>query len=483
MILLGMLISIPLLAVVLSALCRWGMSTRYITVLSAVATLGVSSILLIKVIDSPIHFIGSVSQWIGLDPFGAIVLQLVCFVNLTASIFSIGYIRSYHLREIRRYYLNYNLFVFSMMLVPVLQEPNLVWIAVEFTTLFSVMLVAFNYTHTSLEAAWKYVVITLMGAGIALLGFLFLFSSARLGGVTYYTWEGIRQVAPLMPPLPLKVAFLLILIGLGTKVGFVPMHTWLPDAHSQAPSPVCALLSGIETSAILFVIVKLFPIVRANPGINMGLLPVSFGLLSVGVAALLIIQVRDLKRLFAFSTVEHMGIVLVGFGLMGTLATTGAILQMIVHAFTKSLCFYAAGSLVYIFHSREIESFGELIRTCPFVGSVLLIGALAIAGAPPFVVFFSEFSIIRAALAEGHYIIVCILCVFIVVAFFAIMNHIGKMVFSKINSGDNRATLNKSLPKSCKFAIIMSIIPVIIFGIFPFWIYKIANIAAISMGG
>ena len=168
--------------------------------------------------------------------------------------------------KLRLYYANYNLFIFSMLAIPVLAEPTLVWIVVELTTLCSALLVSFENTREALEAAWKYVVLSLMGAGMALFGFLVLFAAMQASGSDgIYTWNGLIAAAPLMPPVLLQTAFLLILIGLGTKVGLVPMHTWLPDAHSQAPSPVCALLSGIETSAILYVILRLFPVMQASP--------------------------------------------------------------------------------------------------------------------------------------------------------------------------------------------------------------------------
>ena len=166
----------------------------------------------------------------------------------TAAIYSVGYMAHSNLdgRKLRLYHANYNLFIFSMLAIPVLAEPTLVWIVVELTTLCSALLVSFENTREALEAAWKYVVLSLMGAGIALFGFLVLFAAMHAGGGGTYTWTGLVAAAPKMPPILLQSAFLLILIGLGTKVGLVPMHTWLPDAHSQAPSPVCALLSGIK---------------------------------------------------------------------------------------------------------------------------------------------------------------------------------------------------------------------------------------------
>ncbi len=482
MYLLNTLIFLPVICVVLGAIVRWKDGVKELTVVTSIIMTVISFTLLFNLLHLPSHFLGNNREWIGLDIWGAIIVVLVCFVNLTASIFSMGYMHFKNTRERRRYYLNYNLFVFSMIIVPILQEPNLVWIAVELTTLFSVLLVGFEYNHEALEAAWKYVVITLMGAGIALLGFLFLFAAAHGKGVEPYTWRGLQERACDLSPLFLKISFFFVLIGLGTKVGFVPMHTWLPDAHSQAPSPVCALLSGVETSVVLYVIIKFFPILALATHGNIGRWTLPFGLISTGIAALLIIQVKDFKRLFAFSTVEHMGIILVGFSFMGTMAYTGAMLQTIAHALTKSLCFYGAGALLYMFHTRDIDSIKDVIGVSPFISFFVLLGALAIAGAPPLVVFFTEFSIIKIGIIKHHYIDIFILCIFIVIAFFGIMNHVGNIVFMQ-NKECKQNNVDSKLPISCKIAIIMSAIPVIIFGIFPSLIYNIAKIAAITFGG
>ncbi len=251
----------------------------------------------------------------------------------------------------------------------------------------------------------------------------------KKAGIENYTWTGLEKIAPALSPILVKTSFFLILIGFGTKVGLVPMHTWLPDAHSQAPSPVCALLSGIETSVVLYVILKFIPIIQHVHGLNIFYLILIFGLISTGVAAILIIQVKDYKRLFAFSTVEHMGIILVAFSIVSYSGNISGMLQIIAHAITKSMCFYAAGVVLFLYNTREISSIKSLIKNSPFVGIYLLIAGLSIAGAPPFLVFFSEFSIIKSALYSRHYIMISFLAIFIIIAFFAIMNHISRMVF------------------------------------------------------
>jgi hydrogenase-4 component F len=417
-------------------------------------------------------------KWLAVDGLSALLVLLIAFVGMTAAIFSVGYFSHEDLkpRKLRLYYVNYNLFVFSMLAIPVLAEPTLVWIAVELTTLASALLVSFENTREALEAAWKYVVLSLMGAGMALFGFLVLFAAMQAsGGAGAYTWSGLIAAAHQMPSVLLQTAFLLILIGLGTKVGLVPMHTWLPDAHSQAPSPVCALLSGIETSAILYVILRLFPIMQAAPNAHAETWALVLGLISVGTAAFLLLQVSDYKRMLAFSTVEHMGIVLTAVGLGAAAAGYGAMQQIVSHAVTKSFCFLAAGAVLLSVETRQIASVRGLIRRSPFAGAALVLGGLAITGAPPLAVFLSEFSILKAGLMQRHYFATGLLAVFIVIAFFGIMLQVNRMVFG---DEENEAVTVQSpdvdsermskfrLPFSCRLAMILSAVPVLVFGLY-----------------
>ena len=411
-------------------------------------------------------------KWIAVDGLSALILLLIAFVATTAAIYSIGYMAHENLTpwKLRLYYANYNLFVFSMLAIPVLAEPTLVWIVVELTTLCSALLVSFENTREALEAAWKYVVLSLMGAGMALFGFLVLFAAMQAsGGDGVYTWDGLITAAPLMPPVLLQTAFLLILIGLGTKVGLVPMHTWLPDAHSQAPSPVCALLSGIETTAILYVILRLFPVMKASPHSHAETWALVLGLISVGTASLLLLQVRDYKRMFAFSTVEHMGIILTAVGLGLSAAGYSAMMQIVSHAVTKSFCFFAAGATLMAMGTREFAAVRALIRRAPAAGAALVFGGLAITGAPPLAVFLSEFSILKAGLMQREYVATGLLALFIVIAFFGIMLHINRMVFGPTENESDPAPEKVAtfhLPFSCRLALIVAAAPVLLLGFY-----------------
>jgi len=426
-------------------------------------------------------------KWISVDGLSSLILLLIAFIGATAALYSVGYMAhgSFTPRKIRIYYINFNMFVFSMLAIPILAEPTLVWISVALTTLTSALIVSFDDTREALEAAWKYVVLSLMGAGVALFGFLLLYSALQASGSdATFSWSGLIQAAPRMPPALLQVAFLLILIGLGTKAGLVPMHTWLPDAHSQAPSPVCALLSGIETSAILYVIMRLFPIMSASPDAHAGTLAIILGLVSAGTAAFLLLQASDYKRMFAFSTVEHMGIILTAIGLGAAGANYAALQQVISHSVTKSFCFFAAGIVLMNLGTRKITSVRGLISKSPFTGAALVFGGLAITGAPPLAVFLSEFSILKAGLAQADYLAMGLLSFFILVAFFGIMMKINQMVFGKsgnetggalppvsgIGSGqqpsDSCDAGGFHLPVTCRLAMILAALPVLVLGLY-----------------
>jgi hydrogenase-4 component F len=415
-------------------------------------------------------------RWIAVDGLSALILVLIAFVATTAAIYSVGYITLGRQKpgKLRLYYINYNLFVFSMLAIPVLAEPTLVWIVVELTTLCSALLVSFENTREALEAAWKYVVLSLMGAGMALFGFLVLFAAMEASGSSgAYTWSGLIDAAPTMPPVLLQTAFLLILIGLGTKVGLVPMHTWLPDAHSQAPSPVCALLSGIETTSILYVILRLFPVMQGSPGSHAETWALVLGLISVGTAAFLLIQVKDYKRMFAFSTVEHMGIILTAIGLGASVAGYGAMQQIVSHCVTKSFCFFAAGTVLLTAETRQIASIRGLIRQSPLAGAALVFGGLAISGAPPLAVFLSEFSILKGGLTQKQYLATGLLAVFIVIAFFGIMLHVNQMAFG-VRENNSAGLRNPQsgpvnqipLPFSCRLVLILAAAPVLVLGFY-----------------
>lgn len=432
------------------------------TVICAFVTLALALRLALQVAAA--GRVTAVAHWIEIDGLSAIIVLLVALVGTMAALFSAGYLeRTLQPERLWMYYANYNLFFFSILAIPVLTEPTLVWIVVELTTVCSAMLVSFSNTRYALEGAWKYVVLSLMGAAVALLGFLVLYAAMLAGGGKDYTWDGLTLAAPHIPAILLEAAFLLILIGLGAKVGLAPMHTWMPDAYSQAPSPVCAMLSGIETTAILYVILRLAPILNASSASHGQAWAVIFGLISVGTAAFLLLQVRDYKRMFAFSTVEHMGIILTAVGLGAPAARYAALYQIVCHSLAKSLCFLAAGATLLTAGSTQISSVRGLIRRSPIVGASLLIGGLAVAGAPPFAIFLSEFSIFRAGLAGGQYVATGLLMLFAAIAFMGIALRVNQMVFGGIPKGQAAPA---RLSNACAAPLVVGGLLVLWFGLY-----------------
>ncbi len=479
------ILALPLLAAALSAVIPGRRAAPVVTIVCALGALILAAVTAFKSASSAV--LVAVPHFVSIDGLSALIVLLVTFVGTAAAIYSWGYMARtsvHQLPRLRIYYANYNVFVFAMLAIPLVTDPTLVWIFVELTTLSSALLVSFENTREALEAAWKYVTLSLMGAGIALLGILMLFAAFQAAGGGSFTWDALIAAAPRMPSPLLKTAFLLVVVGFGTKVGLVPLHTWLPDAHSQAPSPVCALLSGIETTSVLYVILRLLPVVNASPSAAVASWMPVLGLLSVGVAAFLLLQVRDYKRLFAFSTVEHMGIILVAAGLSSRAAHYGAMYQIVSHTLTKSFCFFAAGAAVLTVTTREIAAVHGLIRISPSAAVSLLIGGLAIAGAPPLVVFLSEFSILRAAVGEGRYLTVGLLATFIVIAFFGVLLHINRMVFgrappageqtlARVAAGlphpmpaAQRRSPGRSLPRSCALILLLSGALVLVLGLY-----------------
>lgn len=474
------ILALPLLAALLSSIRPLRLYAPAITIVSTSACFALAVYVSAQVIER--GRVVALPGWFEADGLSALMLVLVSFVVALASIFAHGYMRHGHDEgRLWWFYGNYNLLAFALLAVPSLAEPNLVWVAVELITLFSVLLVGFDNTSNALEAAWKFAVLTIMGAPIALLGFFLLFWTYRsTTGGAWETWEGLRLAAASMDPSLLKLSFLLVFVGFGTKSGLAPMHTWLPDAHSQAPTPVCAVLSGVKTTVPLYVILRFLAIVLASPAARVGNWMIVLGLVSVGIAAFLLIQVRDYKRMFAFSTVEHMGIILTAAGMATQAADFGAVSQILNHAITKSLCFYVAGAMLLILSTREIASVRGLFRVSPFAGGALVLSSLAIAGAPPFPIFLSELSILSAGVHAGHKLVVAVLGVLIVIAFVAILSHVNRMVMGKPAEQVSAGVL----PATCRFTVWAAAVPVVLLGVYvPVPVHHLLQLAAQQLGG
>jgi len=466
-----MIVAVPAIALCAALWCaipRSGRAAPLVTVAGSFVTFAISGWILwsLRLGGTVVTAVG----WIEMDSLGAVLLALIAFVYFTASLFSWGYLNADDGRRLRQYHANFNLFAFSMLSIPCLSELGLVWIFVELTTLLSVLLVSYEQTAEAVEAAWKYMVLTLIGATVAVLGVLILFWALHTAGSTDFTWSGLRMHAAALPRPLVEVAFVLLLVGYGAKIGLVPLHAWLPDAHSQAPSPVCAMLSGVETTAVLYVILRLRDVFASDPSLHVGIWFSVVGLTSVGVASFLILQAHDYKRLFAFSTVEHMGLILTAASIFTPAGDIATVWQMLAHSLAKSLCFYAAGAVLVIAGTREIANVRGLLAESPTTAGAFLFGALAIGGAPPMVVFWS-------ALQARLYAVAVLLTLFIVLAFFGLLWRVTTMI-----GGEHRLP-GRRLPAACALAIAVAAIPVIVFGVWlPGGIYDALRSAGQALG-
>jgi len=466
---------IPLIASLVAVLSRRLAVTRTVTTAAGLLTL-ILSVWVASVVNEKGTML-VFPNWIAVDGLSSLILVLQGFLSLTAALFSWGYMKRVTRSRPRErwYYVNLNLFIASLFMVPIFLQPALTWVAVELTTILSVFLVSFENTPQALEAAWKYTVITIMGATVAVFGIFLLIWGVTQQHVDVDTWATVASASPHMSVSLLKLAFVFIFIGFGTKVGIVPMHTWLPDAHSQAPSAVCALLSGIEVSTILYVIMRLWPAFLVIPGGFAERWALIFGLISVATSAFLMIQVKDYKRLFAFSTVEQMGILLVALGL-GAGSNYALLCQLMTHALTKSLTFYSAGAVLLVTSTLNIANVRGLIRISPIAGTSLLFSGLAIGGAPPFALFLSELSIFKASLTASRIFVLVLLLAFLTLAFIAILRHLNHMVFGKPTHA------RVKLPRTVTASLILSWIPVLVLGVyFPGSIHHWLTLATVAL--
>ena len=381
-------------------------------------------------------------QQLFVDSLNVFLVTLTAFVAMTTALFSRPYMRierdhgRVSAAGLRLYHSMYQLFSFTMLLVLTTNNLGIMWVAMEAATLTTVLLVALYRTHASLEAAWKYFILCGVGIAQALFGTILMYFAAEkvLGpGVNSLLWTHLDAVKGSLEPTVMSIAFVFLLVGYGTKVGLVPLHNWLPDAHAEGPTPVSAVLSGLLLNVALYALIRC-KVITDGSLLGVGskpfasLLMMGFGLLSVVVAAFFLSRQRDIKRMFAYSSIEHMGLVTFAFGMGGPVASFAGLLHMTVHSLTKSAIFFAVGHAAQKTGTQLMENIRGLIRVSPTVGWGLMLGTVAILGMPPFGVFASEFLILTQAIAL-HPWAAPILLGALGVAFAAIFGKVQPMVF------------------------------------------------------
>jgi hydrogenase-4 component F len=408
----------------------------YAAVGGAAASLLASIWMLIDVVAG--RPVTAFNGFVFVDSLGAFFVFTIAIVVLAASFGSAAYVHAeeqsgdLNTLQVRLYFVCFGLFA-SLMLGS-LQTGNLglLFVLIEGSTLASVVLVGLDASSRALEAAWKYVIISSLGVTIALVGTLYLFyagSRLDLAANLRLTWPFLYAHAAELSHPSLRLAFLLAVVGYGTKVGLAPMHTWLPDAHAEAPSPASALLSAALLNTGMYAIIRFLAIARVGLGVTyVRDVLLTFGFLSVAIGALFLIKSANLKRMFAYSSVEHMGIIAVGLGFGGTIGLYGALLHTLNHAIGKSVLFLSSGDVVLAYRSRESAEIRGVLSALPFSGGVMLLGSLAILGSPPFGPFLSELTIVRAGFLNASPVLAALLLLLFAVAFIGLAHSVSTMV-------------------------------------------------------
>jgi hydrogenase-4 component F len=404
----------------------------------SILTFGAAARLVARVIaEGPVM---ALDEQFFVDSLNVFLVALTAFVAMTTSLFSRPYMRIERLHGrvsdagMRLYHSMYQLFSFTMLLVLTTNNLGVMWVAMEAATLTTVLLVALYRTQASLEAAWKYFILCGVGIAQALFGtILVYFAAERIigAGVVSLLWTHLDAVKGQLEPTVMSIAFVFLLVGYGTKVGLVPLHNWLPDAHAEGPTPISAVLSGLLLNVALYALIR-FKVITdgALERPFASALLMGFGLLSVAVAAFFLSRQRDIKRMFAYSSIEHMGLITFAFGMGGPVASFAGLLHMTVHSLTKSAIFFAVGHASQKSGTQLMENIRGLVAVSPTLAWGLMLGTAAILGMPPFGVFASEFLILTTAIAQQPWA-APVLLVSLGVSFAAIFGKVQGMVFGE----------------------------------------------------
>jgi hydrogenase-4 component F len=423
---------IPAVATLVLAVLPGYRLTARLNVLAALATFVTALSLFIVTPETGPYFL--------VDDLNKVFIVLTTFVGFTTSVFSASYID--HEIEIGRltsvyvrfYHAMYQALMFAMNLALVANNIGVMWVAIELATLTTVSMVGIYRTHEALEAAWKYFILGSVGIALALFGTILIYMAARpvVGeGPSAMVWTVLVTRASQFDAALLNVAFIFLLLGYGTKVGLAPLHAWLPDAHSEGPTPISAVLSGLLLNVALYALLRFKMLLALNPAaIAPGPLMVTLGLISCLFAALMLYRRRDIKRMFAYSSIEHMGIIVFAFGMGGPLANFAGLLHMTMHSLTKSAIFFAVGHVAQVKGTQKIADMGGLTVTQPVLGWGLVLGVVAIAGLPPLGIFMSEFLLVSSTFAREPWLAV-ILVVGILVALGGLFLRLNTIAFGE----------------------------------------------------
>jgi hydrogenase-4 component F len=429
----------PLLGALLQAFFGAHRRAPLLNIVVSLATLVAAGLLAARVIRE-----GDITAWhqqFFIDAFNVFLVALTAFVSFTTALFSRPYmlVEVDHGRlrpgQLKLYHSMYQLFIAAMLIALTSNNMGLLWVAMEAATLSTVLLVTLYRTPASLEAGWKYFILCGVGIAQALFGTILLYFAAEkvLGGtgVNALLWTELNAVKGQLEPAVLNLAFVFLLVGYGTKVGLAPLHNWLSDAHAEGPTPISAVLSGLLLNVAIYAVVRCKVLVEGSLHSALpGRMLMGFGLLSVVLAALFLWRQKDIKRMFAYSSIEHMGIVTFAFGMGGAVANFAALLHMTVHSLTKSAIFFAVGHAAQKSGTQQMDGIRGLVTISPTIGWGLMLGSLAILGLPPFGVFASEFLVLTTAMRQQPWATPILLAA-LGIAFAAIFRRVQPMVFGE----------------------------------------------------
>jgi hydrogenase-4 component F len=398
------------------------------------------------------------------DDLNAVFIVVSTLVAFTTSVFSASYIahelETGHLTPayLRFYHAMYQMLMFGMNLALLSNNVGLMWVAVELATLTTVVMVGIYRTPAALEAAWKYFLLGSVGIALALFGTILVYLAARAvvgEGLDAMAWDILVANAHAFDPTLLNLAFVFLLLGYGTKVGLVPLHAWLPDAHAEGPTPISAVLSGLLLNVALFAVLRFKSIMSANPAaLAPGPLMVTLGLASVVFAAFMLYRRQDIKRLFAYSSIEHMGIITFAFGMGGTLANFAGLLHMALHSLTKSAIFFCVGHIAQVKGTQQMSDIRGLTVSHPVLGWSLSLGVVAIAGLPPMGLFMTEFLIVTSTFAREP-VLAIILGLSLLVALGALLLRLNGLAFGEPDGRRDPATAS-FLPVGLHLALVLA---------------------------
>jgi hydrogenase-4 component F len=442
-------------ALLLALLPRYRLSAR-LNVLSAFLTfLAALSLFAWKPEPGP---------YILVDELNIVFVVLNTFVGFTTSVFSASYI-AHELEtgrltpaQLRFYHAMYQVLLFAMNLALLANNIGLMWVAIEMATLTTVLMVGIYRTDAAIEAAWKYFILGSVGIALALFGTILVYMAARPAvgeGLDGMVWAVLIQRVSAFDPALLNLAFVFLLLGYGTKVGLAPLHAWLPDAHAEGPTPISAVLSGLLLNVALYAVLRFKLLLATNPAaLTPGPLMATMGLASLVFAGFMLYRRRDIKRMFAYSSIEHMGIIVFAFGMGGPLANFAGLLHMTMHSLTKSAIFFAVGHIAQAKGTQRIADISGLTVTHPFLGWGLVVGVIAIAGMPPLGIFMSEFLVVSSTFAREP-LLALLLVVGLLVAFGALLLRVHGLAFGE-PTGDSAPVQASYLPMIGHLALVLT---------------------------